>query len=76
LETTKKFWREHWKSFGKTKKLFWSKPLSEKGFRHVPGNFWRCQNCSGNFWNFSGEKTENVPEQPEMSWLLFADENH
>ena len=25
---------------------------------------------------FPERKPGNVPEQPEMSWLLFADENH
>ena len=75
-ETTETFWKEHWNSSGKTEKLFQSIPLSQIGFGtrlEIPGG---CQNCSGNFWDFFGIKTGNVPELPEPVWLLFADENH
>jgi hypothetical protein len=56
--------------------LFQGIPLSQIGFGtrlEILGGY---QNCSGNFWDFSGIKTENVPELPEPLWLLFAEEKH
>jgi hypothetical protein len=52
--------------------LFWSKPLSQKGFGTRLELFGGTRIVLGT----SGEKTGNVPEQPEMLCLLFADENH
>ena len=49
--------RVHRNSFGKTKKLFWSIPLSQNGFGTRLEILGGCQNCSGNFCDFSGEKT-------------------
>jgi hypothetical protein len=63
-------------SSGKTKKLFQGIPLSQIliGTRLII--LGGCQNHSGNFWEFFGRKTGNVPELPEPLCLLFADENH
>jgi hypothetical protein len=40
-------------------------PLSQNGFGTHLEILGGCQNCSGNFWDFSGEKKGNVPEMPE-----------
>jgi hypothetical protein len=56
--------------------LFQGIPLSQIGFGTRLIILGGSQNHSGNFWEFSGIKTENVEELPEPLWLLFADENH
>ena len=76
LESTERFRREHWNSSGKTKKLFQGIPLSQISFGTRLEILGGCQKCFGNFWEFSGIKTGNVPELPEPLWLLFAEEKH
>jgi hypothetical protein len=68
--------REHRNSFGKTEKLFQGIPLGQIGFCTHLEFLGGCQNCSGNFLDFSEKKPKNVLELPEPVWLLFADENH
>jgi hypothetical protein len=63
-------------SFGETEKLFRGIPLSQIGFGTCLIILGGCQNHSGNFLEFSGMKTGNVPELPEPLQMLFADENH
>jgi hypothetical protein len=70
------FQRGHQNSSGKTEKLFQGIPLSQIGFGTRLIILGGCQNHSGNFWEFFGIKTKNVPDLPEPVWLLFADENH
>jgi hypothetical protein len=67
---------EHQNSFGRAEKLFQGIPLSQNGFGICLIILGGCQNYSGNFWEFSGIKTGNVPELPKPVCLLFADENH
>ena len=76
METTEKFRREHPKSFGKTEKLFRSKPLSQIGFSTCLELFGGARIVLATSGIFPEKKTGNVPEQSEMLWLLFADENH
>jgi hypothetical protein len=71
-----KFRREHRKSFGKTEKLFRSKPLSQKGFGKRLELLEGARIVLGTSGNFSEKKTGSVPELPEPLWLLFAEENH
>ena len=63
-------------SFGETEKLFQGIPLSHIGSGTRLEILGGCQNCSGNFWDFSGRKAGNIPEQPEPLWYLFAEEKH
>ena len=63
-------------SSGKTEKLFQGIPLSQIGFSRCLVILGGCQNRSGNFLEFSGIKTGNVPGLPEQLQMLFADENH
>ena len=73
-DETETFRREHRNSSGETEKLFQGIPLSQIGSGTRLEILGGCQKCSGNFWEFSGTKTGNVPEQPEPIWLLFAEE--
>ena len=75
-DETETFLREHRNSSGKIEKLFQGIPLSQIGFGTCLEILGGCQNCSGNFWDFSEKKLGNVPELLEPLWLLFADENH
>ena len=68
--------REYRNSFGKTEKLFQGIPLSQMGFGTCLIILGGCQNHSGNFLEFSGMKTGNVPELPKPLQMLFTDENH
>src|SRR3989337_1485947 len=68
--------RGHRMSSGDTEKLFQRIPKSQNGFGILLIILGGCQNHSGNFWEFSGIKTGNVPELPEPLWLLFAEEKH
>jgi hypothetical protein len=61
-------------SSGETEKLFQGIPLSQNGFGTCLIILGGCQNHSGNFWEFSGRKTGNVPGLPEPLQMLFADE--
>jgi hypothetical protein len=63
-------------SSGKTEKLFQGTPLSQIGLGTRPIILGGCQSHSGNFWEFSGRKTGNVPELPKPLQMLFANENH
>jgi hypothetical protein len=76
LDETETFRREYRNSFDETEKLFRGIPLNQIGFETtcliILGGY---QNHSGNFLEFSGMKTGNVPELPEPLWLLFAEEN-
>ena len=75
-DETETFRRGYRNSSGKTEKLFQGIPLSQIGSGTRLEILGGCQKCSGNFWEFSGTKTGNVPEQPEPIWLLFAEEKH
>src|SRR3990170_3215348 len=66
--------RGHRMSSGETEKLFQGIPLSQNGFGTCLLILGGCQNHSGNFWEFSGRKTGNVPGLPEPLQMLFADE--
>ena len=61
-------------SFGEIEKLFRDILLSKIGFGTCLIILGGCQNHSGNFWEFSGRKTGNVPGLPEPLQMLFADE--
>jgi len=61
-------------SSGETEKLFQGIPLSQNGFGTCLIILGGCQNHSGNFWEFSGRKTGNVPGLPEPLQMLLADE--
>ena len=67
-DETETFRRGYRNSSGKTEKLFQGIPLSQIGFGTCLEILGECQNHSGNFWEFSGMKTGNVPEQPEPLW--------
>ena len=60
-------------SFGETKKLFWDILLSQIGFGTWLIILGGCESHSGNFLEFTGIKTRNVPEPLQVR---FADENH
>ena len=68
--------RGHRMSFDETKKLFQGIQLSQIGFDTCLIILGGCENYSGNFWEFFGIKTENVPELLEPLQMCFADENH
>ena len=61
-------------SSGETEKLFQRIPKSQIGFCTCLIILEGCQNHSGNFLEFSGMKTGNVPELPKPLQMLFADE--
>ena len=73
-DETEMFRRGYRNSSGETEKLFQGIPLSQIGSGTCLEILQGCQNHSGKLWSFSWEKTENVPEQPEPLWLLFAEE--
>jgi hypothetical protein len=50
--------------------------LSQKGFSTGLEYFGGARFFLGTSTLLLERKTENVPEQPEMLWLLFAEENH